>query len=63
MLNKVMNFLRDEEGATAIEYGLIVGLIAAVLVAILLAIGGADDNSGLRKLFTKVSTAVTSAGT
>src|SRR3546814_19111287 len=57
MLNKVMNFLRDEEGATAIEYGLIVGLIAAVLVAILLAIGGADDNSGLRKLFTKVSTA------
>jgi pilus assembly protein Flp/PilA len=63
MLNKVMNFLRDEEGATAIEYGLIVGLIAAVLVAILIAIGGADDSSGLRKLFTKISTAVTNAGT
>lgn len=61
MLNKVMNFLRDEEGATAIEYGLIVGLIAAVLVAILLAIGGASDTEGLRGLFTKVKNAITSA--
>ena len=32
MMDKVMNFLRDEEGASAVEYGLIVGLIAIVIV-------------------------------
>lgn len=32
MKNAILKFLRDEEGATAIEYGLIAGLIAAVIV-------------------------------
>jgi len=32
MKNAVLKFLRDEQGATAIEYGLIAGLIAAVIV-------------------------------
>lgn len=40
MKNEVMKFLRDEEGATAIEYGLIAGLIAVAIVAILLAMRG-----------------------
>lgn len=40
MKQAVLSFLRDEEGATAIEYGLIAGLIAAVLVAVL---GGLGD--------------------
>ncbi|XAH24556.1 Flp family type IVb pilin [Xylophilus sp. GW821-FHT01B05] len=31
----ITRFLRDEEGATAIEYGLIAGLIAVALVATL----------------------------
>jgi pilus assembly protein Flp/PilA len=31
--------VRDEDGATAVEYGLIVGLIAVVIVATLAAIG------------------------
>ena len=35
----ILNFLRDEEGATAIEYALIAGLIAAVLVTVLTGIG------------------------
>ncbi|WP_295535213.1 Flp family type IVb pilin [uncultured Pseudacidovorax sp.] len=30
----VLRFLRDEEGATAIEYGIIAGLMALMLVAI-----------------------------
>ena len=34
-------FLKDESGATAIEYGLIAALIAVVLVASLGAVGGA----------------------
>ena len=28
----LMRFLRDESGATAIEYGLIVGMVACVLI-------------------------------
>jgi len=35
MLQKIMNFVRDEEGASAVEYGLIIGLIAVALVIIL----------------------------
>ncbi|AOB26284.1 MULTISPECIES: Flp family type IVb pilin [Bordetella] len=32
MLTQLKNFWLDEEGATAIEYGLIVGLIAVVII-------------------------------
>lgn len=34
MKTAISNFLRDEEGATAIEYGIIAGLMAIVLIAI-----------------------------
>lgn len=61
MLQKVMKFIRDEEGATAVEYGLIIGLIAVGLVAILTAIGGTSDATGLRGLFTKVKDAIVTA--
>jgi pilus assembly protein Flp/PilA len=61
MLQKVMKFIRDEEGATAVEYGLIIGLIAVGLVLILQAIGGTSDTTGLRGLFSRVSTAITTA--
>ena len=39
MSNFVTRFLRDESGATAIEYGLIAALIAAVLATVLTSIG------------------------
>ena len=52
----VTRFLKDESGATAIEYGLIAALIAVVLVGSLQLVGGA-----LEKAFTKISTEVTSA--
>lgn len=32
MTNFIKNFWKDEEGATAIEYGLIAGLIAVAIV-------------------------------
>jgi pilus assembly protein Flp/PilA len=35
----VTRFLKDESGATAIEYGLIAALVAVVLVAALSAMG------------------------
>lgn len=39
MKNAIVNFLRDEEGATAIEYGMIAGLIAAVIIGVITNIG------------------------
>jgi len=40
MKNQFVAFLKDEEGATAIEYGLIAGLIAAVIAVTLGTLGG-----------------------
>ena len=31
-MDKLMNFFRDEEGATAVEYALMVALIAVVII-------------------------------
>lgn len=61
MLNKMMNFLRDEEGASAVEYGLIVGLIAVAIIVVLTALAGTDNTSGLKGLFTAAKTALDNA--
>jgi len=53
----VTRFLKDESGATAIEYGLIAALIAAVLVGALQLIGGT-----LNDKFDEINTAVSTAG-
>ena len=34
MKSAIINFLRDEEGATAIEYGIIAGMMSIALAAI-----------------------------
>ncbi len=47
-------FAKDEEGATAIEYGLIVGLIAVALIVVLRLVAG-DDATGLTGLFKSVA--------
>jgi pilus assembly protein Flp/PilA len=39
MKNQLMQFWKDEEGATAIEYALIAGLIAAIIVAAFASLG------------------------
>ncbi len=39
MLNCVKRFMEAEEGATAIEYGIMVAAIAAVIVALVYAVG------------------------
>ncbi len=43
MLSLVKNFVREEEGATMIEYGLMVALIAVVCIVAVTAIGIALD--------------------
>jgi pilus assembly protein Flp/PilA len=47
------SFLRDEEGATAIEYGLIAGLIAIAIIA-----GATLTGTNLAALFNKIGTTV-----
>ena len=57
MKTQLQQFWKDEDGATAIEYGLIAGLIAVAIIAALTTLGG-----DLRAMFEKVSTSV-KAGT
>lgn len=52
-MKRIKNFLADESGATAIEYGLIAGLIA---VAIIVAVTGVGTS--LVAKFTEVGTAL-----
>ena len=40
LVNKVNDFLSDEQGATAVEYGMFVALIAAVIVTLVSTLGG-----------------------
>ena len=48
-----VNLLRDENGATAIEYGLIAALIAVVIITAVTAVGTA-----LSTTFNSISTSV-----
>ncbi|MBT8472661.1 MAG: Flp family type IVb pilin [Marinicaulis sp.] len=50
MKTLIERFKKDEEGATAIEYGLIAALIAVTIIAALNAVSGS-----LSKTFSKVS--------
>ena len=38
-MSNMLKFLQDEEGASAVEYGLLVGLIAAIIVGAVAALG------------------------
>ena len=51
MMTIAKRFLKDENGATAIEYGLIAALVAVAVVGALTSLG-----TGLTGLFTKVNT-------
>jgi pilus assembly protein Flp/PilA len=53
MMNALLKFYRAEEGATAVEYGMLVALIAAVIVAIVTTLGNKINNA-----FTTVSNAL-----
>lgn len=41
----IQNFVRDEEGVTAIEYGLIAALIAVVIIGSVTTVGTAIDGT------------------
>jgi pilus assembly protein Flp/PilA len=39
-MKRIKRFLKDEEGATAVEYGLIIAAIAAGIITVVYSIGG-----------------------
>jgi pilus assembly protein Flp/PilA len=53
MFRNIANLLKDEAGATAIEYGLIAALIAVAAVTVMGTVG-----TNLSSTFSKVATAL-----
>ena len=56
MSRKLKTFLNDEDGATAIEYGLIAALVSVAAIGALTAMGGS-----LGTMFNTVSSALSTA--
>ncbi len=56
MLTTAIRFARDEDGATAIEYGLIAALVSVAAIGALTAMG-----QSLSTMFNTVSTALSTA--
>ena len=54
MKKHVLRFMKDQSGATAIEYGLIAGLIAVVIITAVTSVG-----TKVSAQFTDVSSALT----
>jgi pilus assembly protein Flp/PilA len=44
-MKKLIAFLKDEEGATAVEYGIMVAAIAAVIIAVVIVVGRKTNNA------------------
>jgi pilus assembly protein Flp/PilA len=56
-MNKFMRFLKEEDGVTAIEYGLIASLVAIVIIVAVTNVGNTLDGT-----FTAVETTINGAG-
>ncbi|MBB5608632.1 MULTISPECIES: Flp family type IVb pilin [unclassified Janthinobacterium] len=55
-MNLIKKFIREEDGVTAIEYGLIAALIAVVIIASVKIVG-----TQLNTTFSKIGAALTTA--
>lgn len=44
-MNLIRNILRDEQGATMVEYGIMVALIAAICIAVVTTLGQNVSNA------------------
>jgi len=52
-MNSLTNLIKDDSGATLVEYGLIIALIAIVCIAAITTIG-----KNMNTMFTKIGTDV-----
>jgi pilus assembly protein Flp/PilA len=57
MFQKLVNFFKDEEGATMVEYALMLALIAIVCIVAVTAIGTSANNT-----FNSAATELAGAG-
>ncbi len=57
MLTRMFRFLKEEEGATAVEYGLMVALIAMAIIITVALVG-----TNLNTLFSGVATNLVNPG-
>ena len=57
MMTRLVEFLRDESGATAIEYGLIAAGISVAIIAAVMSLG-----TQLNSTFSTVTSQLASAG-
>ena len=55
-MNSITTFIRDEEGATALEYGLLAALIAAVIIGAVTTLGQVISNT-----FNTISSSMSAA--
>lgn len=56
MLTKIRSLFTDEEGATAVEYGLLAALVAAAIIAAVTLLG-----QNLTAIFNRIAAAVGAA--
>jgi pilus assembly protein Flp/PilA len=52
-MDKLIKFFKDEEGATAVEYAIMVALIAIVIIAFVILVGKRANNA-----FSKTASAL-----
>ncbi|AFQ48335.1 Flp family type IVb pilin [Burkholderia cepacia] len=57
MKSIIKRFLKEENGVTAIEYGLIAGLVAVAIIAGVSSLGG-----NLNSMFSTIGTCVSAVG-
>ena len=55
MIPKLINFFKDEEGATAVEYGIMVAAIAAVIIGVVILVGQ-ETNDAFDEVQTQMQT-------
>jgi pilus assembly protein Flp/PilA len=53
-MKKLIRFFKEEDGVTAIEYGLIASLVALAII-----VGATALGTGLNKTFNTIATSVT----
>ncbi len=56
-MNWLTKFVKEDEGATAVEYGIMVAAIAAVIIGVVISVGGKVDSA-----FTTVDTNLNQLG-
>ena len=55
MLKAIKNFWNEEDGATAVEYGIMVAAIAAVIITVVISIGS-NVNTAMSGVDTDLTT-------